>query len=121
MKKKHLSDLKSVAIDDRDSLLYEIAGPSSEFRYPDFSIAKIVLKPGAVEMNHYHNESEEIYLFTSGKGLMQVDRQGINVAEDDMIVIQSGEWHYLTVVGDEALEFFAIMKPAFSQDDYYTK
>ena len=121
MKKISISELNPKANNGRSSLLYEAVGLTGAIEYAHFSIAKTVLNPGAVVEKHYHKKSDEFYLVTNGRGQMQVNQDTFTVSPGDLLLIQPDEWHQLTAVGNDDLEFFAITRPAYSPDDYLTE
>jgi mannose-6-phosphate isomerase-like protein (cupin superfamily) len=121
VKKTYIPGLKPIAKNGRDSLLFEGLGLTGAIEYPHFSIAKTVLKPGATVEKHYHKKPDEIYLVTNGKGQMQVNEDAMILRAGDLLLIQPNDWHQLTAVGDDDLEFYAITRPAYSPDDYLTE
>lgn len=121
MLKTKISDLNPIANADLSSQLFEMAGLAGAIEYPYFSIAKTVLKPGAFVEKHYHKESDEFYLFTAGKGQMQVNQDTFTVGSDDLILLQSSDWHQLIAEGDVDLEFYAITRPAYTPEDFLTE
>ena len=42
---------------------------------------------------HTHKGQEEVYMFVSGKGEMEIDGKRFNVREGDCVLIEDGEFH----------------------------
>ena len=110
--------LAPIASDDQSSLLYEIVGHSAAIEYDHFSVAKTVLSTGGEVERHFHRLSDEIYLFVRGMGQMQVNQEAFPVGPGDLVLIQPNDWHEVTAVGEDDLEFYAITRPAYTADDY---
>src|SRR5215217_7694384 len=51
------------------------------------SLAEATVPPGAETEEHYHQASEEIYLFTSGSGRMRLGDEEAEVSAGDTVVI----------------------------------
>lgn len=103
------------------SSLYEIVGHSAAIDYDHFSIAKTVLARGGAVERHYHRLSDEIYLFVKGIGQMRVNQETFPVGPGDLVLIEPNDWHDVTAVGEEGLEFYTITRPAYSADDFLTE
>lgn len=111
-------DLAPVASGDQGSLLYEIVGRTAAIAYSHLSVAKTVLSTGATVERHYHQASDEIYLFTTGTGQMEVNEERFAVGPGDVVLIEPHDRHEVVAESEDDLEFYAITRPAFSPDDY---
>lgn len=121
MLRTKISDLSPISNDDLSSQLFEMVGLTGAIEYPHCSIAKTILKPGAIVEKYCHKESDEIHLFTAGKGQMQINRDALPVGPDELILIQQNDWHQLVAEGDVDLEFYAITRPAYTSEDFLTE
>jgi mannose-6-phosphate isomerase-like protein (cupin superfamily) len=100
------------------STIREWAGPGySPAR--NQSLAEATLAPGASTAAHLHRESEELYLFTSGRGRVRVGEEERQVESGDCVVIPPGTIHQLHNTGDIDLVLVCASSPAYSHDDTY--
>jgi len=68
---------------------------------------------------HFHRESEELYLFTSGHGRLRVGEEEREVESGDCVVIPPGAVHQLHNSGDVDLVLVCACSPAYSHEDTY--
>jgi len=83
------------------------------------SLAEAIVPPGAETDKHYHGVSEEIYLFTSGSGLLKLGNEESEVSAGDTVVIPPGTPHKLRNTGTEPLRLLCCCAPAYSHDDTF--
>ena len=83
------------------------------------SLAEATVQPGAETDEHYHGETEEIYLFTSGNGVMKLGDEETEVSAGDTVVIPPGTPHKLRNTGTEPLKLLCCCAPAYSHDDTF--
>jgi mannose-6-phosphate isomerase-like protein (cupin superfamily) len=81
------------------------------------SLAEATVPPGGATTEHFHRETEEIYFFTQGHGLMRLADTEREVRPGDAIVIAPGMRHKVRATGDEPLRFLCCCAPAYSHDD----
>jgi mannose-6-phosphate isomerase-like protein (cupin superfamily) len=81
------------------------------------SLAEATVPPGADTIEHFHRASEEIYLFTRGRGRMRLGADEFEVRAGDCVVIAPGERHKLWAGGDEPLVLWCCCAPAYSHED----
>jgi quercetin dioxygenase-like cupin family protein len=82
------------------------------------SLAEASLDAGQGTQRHYHARSEEIYLLTSGGGVLEVDGETREVRAGDAVVIPPGAWHEL-VAGPDGARLLCMCVPPYSHDDTY--
>jgi len=76
------------------SAIRELAGlPSGNAA--NQSLAQATLQPGGETEEHFHRQTEEIYLFTDGEGRMRLGEQEFTVRAGDCVVIEPGVPHKL--------------------------
>ncbi len=98
------------------STIREWAGPGySPAR--NQSLAEATLPPGASNAAHFHRRSEELYLFTSGRGRLRVGDEEREVETGDCAVIPPGRVHQLHNSGDVDLVLICACSPAYSHED----
>jgi mannose-6-phosphate isomerase-like protein (cupin superfamily) len=81
------------------------------------SLAEATVPPGGETTEHYHVESEEIYLFTGGSGRMRLGDDEREVRAGDTVVIAPGLRHKLWNTGPEPLVLLCCCAPAYSHED----
>jgi mannose-6-phosphate isomerase-like protein (cupin superfamily) len=81
------------------------------------SLAEAVVPPGTSTIRHYHRAAEEIYVFTSGGGVMRLGDDEAPVRAGDSVVIPPGTPHQLTNPGPEPLVLLCCCAPPYSHDD----
>jgi mannose-6-phosphate isomerase-like protein (cupin superfamily) len=83
------------------------------------SLAEATVPAGAETEEHYHQASEEIYLFTSGSGRMRLGDEEADVSAGDTIVIPPGTRHKLWNTGTEPLRLLCCCAPPYSHADTF--
>ena len=81
------------------------------------SLAEAVVPAGGVTVAHFHRLAEEIYLFTSGSGRMQLGDEERSVKAGDAVVISPGIPHKLWSDPEEPLVLLCCCAPPYSHDD----
>ena len=51
------------------------------------------LKPSQKTNGHSHDNEEEVYIFTEGEALMQIDKEYHHAEKGDVFLIKAGEFH----------------------------
>ena len=67
------------------------------------------LAPGKTIGEHAHDGDNEIFYFLSGKGEYNDNGTIAEVTAGDTVICNSGEFHSLKTLGDEPLEFIALI------------
>ena len=94
-----------------------------ELMHPDFhgkmkqSLSEATVSPGGITALHIHNETEEIYHFTSGKGVMTVGEEKFQVEAGDTVLIPPGNPHRLENSGEAPLKLLCCCSPPYSHED----
>jgi mannose-6-phosphate isomerase-like protein (cupin superfamily) len=83
------------------------------------SLAEATVPPGGETEEHYHRQTEEIYLFTSGSGRMKLGGDEADVTAGDTVVIAPGTPHKLWNTGSEPLKLLCCCAPPYSHDDTF--
>ncbi len=98
------------------SVIRELAGVPSA-NTTNQSLAEAVVPPGGETVAHFHPRAEEIYLFTSGSGQMQLGESKKAVRAGDCVVIPPGSAHKLWADEGEPLVLLCCCAPAYSHED----
>jgi mannose-6-phosphate isomerase-like protein (cupin superfamily) len=81
------------------------------------SLAEATVQPGAETQEHFHRESEELYLITAGEGRLRIDGEERIVRAGDCALIPPGAAHKIANVGSEPLRIVCSCAPPYSDDD----
>jgi mannose-6-phosphate isomerase-like protein (cupin superfamily) len=81
------------------------------------SLAQATVPPGGDTIEHYHRTTEEIYLFTSGRGTMRRGDEEFAVEAGDCVVIPPGVRHKLWAAADADLVLLCCCAPAYTHED----
>jgi mannose-6-phosphate isomerase-like protein (cupin superfamily) len=115
MQKVRLEDREQFITADGSSIR-ELAGiPSGNAAQQ--SLAEATVPPGGETVEHYHRNSEEIYLFVRGEGDMRLDEDEGEVRAGDAVVIPPGVRHKLWNRGPEPLVLLCCCAPPYRDED----
>ncbi len=92
------------------------SGPKYLFRGPRIDWGLIRFAPGEELGTHYHNEVEETFYFTAGKGLFVADDEVHPIRVGDAFRMEPGERHNVINTGTTPLECVFI-KHTYMPDD----
>lgn len=59
----------------------------------NLTYSRTFLKPGQKTNGHSHDLEEEVYIFTRGNALMQIDNEYHHANKGDVFLIKAGEFH----------------------------
>jgi mannose-6-phosphate isomerase-like protein (cupin superfamily) len=112
-----------IRLDDREpfitadgSAIRELAGiPSGNAQ--NQSLAEAAVPAGGDTIEHYHRTTEEIYLFTRGRGQMRLGDDEFSVRAGDCVVIPPGTRHKLWADAGGELVLLCCCAPAYSHED----
>lgn len=108
---------------DRERLVAADGSSVRELAHPDWSparglsLAEATVAPGAATRLHRHRRSEEIYLFSAGRGRMTLGDDQFAVRAGDCVVIAPGTPHRLVNDGGEPLVLLCCCAPAYREAD----
>lgn len=108
---------------EREPLIAADGSSVRELAHPDWSsarglsLAEATVAPGEATRLHRHRRSEEIYLFSAGRGRMTLAGEEFAVAAGDCVVIAPGTPHRLVNDGSEPLVLLCCCAPAYSEED----
>lgn len=116
MLKKAAKDTPAFTAGDK-TLIREVLHPKNETIDLPYSLAYATLDPGASSEAHILQTSSEVYIFVRGSGKVFVDEATTQVVPGNVIHISAGARQYVHNDGDEPLEFWCIVAPAWLQND----
>lgn len=94
-----------------------------EMMHPDvhgnkkLSVAEARIQPGSATALHSHEKSEEIYVVTSGRGVMQRGQKRFPIQQGATVAIMPGQVHRVENTGSDVLVILCCCAPAYSHDD----
>ena len=68
------------------------------------------LKVGKATSGHSHDLADEVYVFISGSGAMDIGEKKEKVKEGDVILISRGDFHKVYNKGKKPLKFWSIFE-----------
>ena len=83
-------------------------------RQSDLMFVRARLPPGEAHKFHYHPKMEEILYILSGKAEQWVEREKRIMKSGDSLYLPPGVVHGTYNIGDETLDFLAVLSPASS-------
>jgi mannose-6-phosphate isomerase-like protein (cupin superfamily) len=81
------------------------------------SLAEATVPAGGDTIEHFHRASEEIYLFTNGRGRMRLGDDEFDVRAGDCVVIAPGVRHKLWAAAEAPLFVLCCCAPPYSHED----
>ena len=66
------------------------------------------LNPSFSTTGHSHKGQEEVYIFRSGTGEMEINEKRFKVGSGDIIFIEDGDFHRVHNTSDSMLEFVCV-------------
>lgn len=111
----HYNDIKSYTTKD-GSIIRELMHPAPHGNQNQ-SLAEAIVPAGTTTRLHLHQQSEELYHITAGKGVMQLGDEQFAVSVGDTILIPPATPHAITNSGNEELKILCCCAPPYSHDD----
>ncbi len=81
------------------------------------SLAEARVAVGTSTQEHYHQNAEEIYYITHGRGRIRIEREIREVKAGDAIAIPPGRKHKLWNTGGETLRLLCCCAPPYEHND----
>jgi mannose-6-phosphate isomerase-like protein (cupin superfamily) len=118
MQKKSLSDIEPFIASDK-TLIREVWHPKNDTAADkNYSLAFAELPLAAMSTPHILTKSSELYIVTSGRGLLEVGENGepVLLETGDSFLVPAGMLQRFKNVGDTVLKFYCIVSPAWSAE-----
>lgn len=112
---KRISECASIESND-GCALRELLHPRNDAVALPYSLAVVCVGPGEHSHGHFLRQTE-VYFILRGRGLMHIAGEAEPVCRGDAIVIPAGCTQWIENIGDEPLEFAAIVSPPWQAED----
>ncbi len=86
-------------------------------RTKEFSVAHVLMNPGAASLLHAHVHMTEVYVITRGNGELAVDDKLLRVRAGNVVMIPPKSPHRFLNTGVTSLEHLVIAAPPFDPKD----
>ena len=107
MQKVHMNDIGGEVI--KDTSVYKLKdNPFGN----NLVLSSTFLRENQETGGHRHEGQEEVYLFVSGTGEMEIDHRRFKVEPNDVICINDGEFHKVYNTGKLGLYFVCVFDGA---------
>lgn len=116
MLKKSIEDTPVFLAGDK-TLIREVLHPKNENINLPYSLAYATLAPGKASDPHILKTSSEVYIFVRGSGQVFVNEQSTQVIPGQVIHIPAYARQHVVNNGNDALEFWCVVAPAWSAND----
>lgn len=100
-----INDIGGVVVKDNDTYLLK-----DNTTLKNLVVSSTYLHPRKETRGHRHAGQEEVYVFVSGKGKMQIDDKIFDVAANDVVLIEDGVFHRVFNIGDDPLYFVCVFQ-----------
>lgn len=68
------------------------------------------LYEGKSTTGHSHAEADEVYIFKSGNGSIEIDKEYEKVKDGDVVLVPRGKFHKVHNEGSETLSFWSVFE-----------
>ena len=96
--------------------LRELFHPERDESGLPYSLAAARVEPGERTSPHCLTEETEVYYVVRGQGRMHVGEAESLLREGDAVVIPAASVQWIECIGDEPLEFVALVSPPWRAD-----
>lgn len=103
MKKVTIKDIGGEVVKDND--VYTLQ--DNNFGN-NLTLSSTFLRANKCTNGHTHEGQEEVYMFISGQGMMEINGKTFPVTEGDVVCIEHGEFHKVYNTGHLGLYFVCV-------------
>jgi mannose-6-phosphate isomerase-like protein (cupin superfamily) len=83
------------------------------------SVASLSLESGGVVPEHFHRESEEIFVCLSGRGELEIDGVSTSLTAGVAVLVPVGAKHSVANAQPEPLRLLVMSSPPYDENDVY--
>lgn len=112
---KQLKAVESFVAGDK-TVLKELLHPNNDAYPADVSLAFAQLAPGDASV-HHALKSTEIYIGIQGEGVLYIDGVEYPLAAGTSILVPPHAEQWLQNTGEQSLDFYCIVSPAWSEGE----
>ncbi|MFA5695884.1 MAG: cupin domain-containing protein [Bacilli bacterium] len=76
----------------------------------NLSLSLTELHPDQKTSGHYHDDADEVYIFISGQGKLQIAKEFVTCEKGDVFVIPRGAFHKVWNETQEDLKFWSVFE-----------
>ncbi|MCX6937554.1 MAG: cupin domain-containing protein [Verrucomicrobia bacterium] len=98
--------------------MQEIVGRAAPGQSENLSITRFRLEPGATTGSSRYQGADEHFYILSGHGVAEIEDRRTPIGPGDVVRVRRGAPHALTADAPAALEFLALIAPAFNPAHY---
>ncbi len=96
------------------TFIQELLHPKNDQIDLPYSIAHGTLGIDQSSLPHILEESEELYIFLNGNGILHINEEKIVVKSGDLVLVPADAKQHLKNTGNQILEFFCIVSPPWN-------
>src|SRR5438270_230281 len=75
------------------------------------SVIEECMPPGAAEIRHHHGKAQQFFYVLSGKALIEVEEEMVELSSGDGVRVLSGSRHQIRNESNEPVRFLVISQP----------
>lgn len=109
--KVNIIDVGGEVVKDNDTYILEDNNYLNNLTY-----SSTFLKAGQRTSGHSHENEEEVYIFTSGNALMQIDDEYHHAKKGDVFLIKAGEFHRVFNKDEDAVCTFTCIFQKYDRE-----
>lgn len=87
-----------------------------DFGSQNLAITWVDCEPGSRQLDHRHEDQEQVYVIVRGTGLMRVGDEEAEVGAGTMVLVPPGHDHSILNTGTETLTYVSATSPPFDLD-----
>jgi mannose-6-phosphate isomerase-like protein (cupin superfamily) len=104
----------------RNGLISHVLLEKGDISGSQLVVTWVDVEPDSTQQSHHH-KPEQVYIIVRGRGQMQVEEEGRDVSEGDLIHIPSMAIHSIRNTSTGILSYVAVSTPAFDIKSFYDK
>ena len=102
-----INEYKKKASLIRDTSVYKVYDLAE---LKNLVLSRTELHAGQKTSGHSHEEADEVYFFTDGKGKMEIGEETMDCKQGDVFLVPRGKFHRVRNTADSDLIFWAVFE-----------